>query len=364
MQVQPESRAFHRGQPPGAIKVASAEKVGASIFIDSFESSDSHGYFVEGAAQSLGSLGPTQRLHQHQKIDGRVAMPHSIALSTLQFELASQSLSGDVSKEHLETFVTDAAAGNLQWASGLLSQVSGFQNSVVNLSQGLDAIVLLHMANLPLSAKSKLSSEAQETYGANLRSALKLDPASPQIVVDKALLSLIKTALASSPQVGQAVEGWRQQVRTFEADRNSVVLSAGNSGTAIKGLARAGFDIDGSEDLNVLAVPEVTTVGATTTGSQGGLSLSGTSSFGPEIDVLADGNHQERFGTSYASPKVANALRATHLLHPEFSSDQAEQWLKTQLAESGQIAGHTVAILDSGRAAALLEASVAGTQNL
>lgn len=341
---------------PSRMSSSSEPTVGASIFIDSFESSESHGHFVEGAAASLGPTGTTIRQNQRQLIDGRVTMPHARATAQLQQAFSTQPLSPDQAAEQLQRFVRDSAAGNLDLASNLLGQLEadGYRNSVVNLSQGIDALVLLQLAKAALGPTSRLTSQAQQIYRANLEAALNLAPGSDEKTSDQAALDLVKVTLAQDPTVRGSVEGWRESVRSFESDHNSVVVAAGNSGAAIKGLARAGFAIDGSEDENLLSVPEVTTVGATTLDAQGRLVFSASSSFGPEVDVLAGGDYQGRFGTSYAAPRVANALRAVHLAHPEFSSEEAELFLTSQLAETAAIAGRPVAVLDERLAAAIL----------
>ncbi len=356
MLVSPGPRIADTSPRSSRPQASAPPTVGASIFVDSFESSESHGHYVEGAAASLGPTGPTVRQNQRQMIDGQVTMPHARATTRLQLALSAQPLSPDQAAETLQQFVRDSAAGNLDLASNLLGQIeaTGYRNSVVNLSQGIDALVLLQLSKAALGPKSRLSSEAQQTYRTNLGAALNLAPGSDEKSTDQATLELIKGTLKGDPEVQKSVEGWRDSVRSFESGHNSVVVAAGNSGTAIKGLARAGFSVDGSEDLNLLAVPEVTTVGATAVDNQGRLVFSGSSSFGPEVDVLANGDHQGRFGTSYAAPKVANALRAVHLANPDFSSDEAERYLSSRLSDPATIAGQPVAILDDRKATILL----------
>jgi hypothetical protein len=326
------------------------------VIIDSFQSSAAHGFVVEGAAASLGSTGTVFRYSQHDTSQGRATMPHVDAIATLQVGISAEALPAEQARQQLQSFISDAAAGNLRLATSVLKSVEkeGFQNSVVNLSQGLDALTLLHLVKHPLGPKSKLSAGQQEVYRSNLDSAVAAPLGSTEQQRDQRLLQEIKSALASLPAVEQAVEDWRAQVRSFETDHNSVVLAAGNSGQALKGLQQAGFEIDGSEDRNLLSVPEVTTVGAIKTGPQGQLSLAGASSFGPEVDFIADGDHAGRFGTSFASPKVANAMRGAHLANPTFTSDQVEDWVRSELSEQVQIGHHPVAILDTHKASRLL----------
>ena len=324
---------------------------GALIVVDSFQSSSSHGYLVEGAALSLGQPQNVLRVSQHQSVDGRATMPHVAAIGGLQQEVATVSLQADKASAGFSKFVSSAAAGNLRLATSLLAgiEAQGFQNSVVNLSQGLDALTLLQLAKYPMGPTSKLSPEQQQTYRDNLQSALSCPAGASEQQLDNLMLQRIKRELRESPEIGQAVQDWRSGVSSFESAHNSVVVAAGNSGKALKGLTAAGFEIDGSEDASILSVPEVTTVGASVT-SPAGVSLSGASSFGPEVDVVADGDFQGHFGTSFASPKVANVLRAVHVARPDLTSDQAEQFIKGALAEQVAIGGQTVGLLDSTKA--------------
>lgn len=353
--------AAERAAPKPADPVAHGSNSGAMVIIDSFLSTTSHGFQVERAAQSLGGTGAVYRVDQQQLVNGRLTMPHAKALKSLQAEFASGPLSPQLAGQHLDNFVTQAAAGNVKLAASHLADIEtqGFQNSVVNLSQGVDALNLMDMVKMALGPGSKFTTEQQHQYNSNLRSAL-LNPSeqstATEKLLDQRLLQRVSALLKESPEVRGAVEQWRQGVQSFEsAGHNSVVVASGNSGKAFRALVKEGFELDGSEDSNLLAVPEVMTVGATSVTSNGDLGLMQTS-FGAEVDVLASGDHEGRFGTSYASPKVANALRAAHLLHPDFTSEQAEGWLKENLAASVEVLEQPVALLNTGRAAALLQA--------
>lgn len=328
--------------------------------IDSFQSSTSHGHLVEGAAAGLGPIGHVERIHQHQQVNGKASLPHVQALVQLQSTLSQSELSAEQADRELEQFVSNAAGGNLSWATQLLEQVTarGYQQSVLNYSQGMDAITLLQLIKHPLGASSKLPAEQQALYRSNLARAASA-PVDNERNFDNAVLQALKKQLGQSPGVQAALEGWRGQIRKFESNHNSVVVAAGNSGQAQKALRHAGFTIDGSEDANIFAVPEATVVGATAvvttaTNDQGQVVLASPSGFGPEVDFLASGEFGEHFGTSFSCPKVANALRAAHLAHPESNSDEVEAWSRTHLADPAQIGEHSVALLDEARARALL----------
>ena len=121
-------------------------------------------------------------------------------------------------------------------------------------------------------------------------------------------------------------------------------------------MSQAGFDIDGSEDFNVFAVPEVTTVAASASTEEGGIILPSPSSFGPEVDFIVSGFHGESFGSSFAAPKVANIMRAAHAFNPGATSDQIEEWARTEVSAVGEIRGHEVGILREELASSLLQA--------
>lgn len=337
----------------------SDDKKGALVIIDSFSSPDSHGHIVVGAAEEFGSAGTVHRYHQHQMQNGRSTMPHVEAVKALQAPMASAILPTQEAVRLIEQFVENAAAGNLGLATSLLEKVTaeGFENSVVNYSQGLDPILLLQLAKHPLGKGSKLSDSQKQTYFQNLASAVASEAESPPQSakdVDNLLLQKIKSSLKNSTVVQEATDRWAEQVREFESDNNSVVIAAGNSGMAIKGLAHAGFDIDGSEDFNIFGIEEATVVGAAVETAGGGIGLAPSSSFGPEVDFIASGQFGEHIGTSYASPKVANALRAAHVANPELSSEETEDWAMEELSGTGTLDGQQIAILDAGRTVSLL----------
>lgn len=334
------------------------DKEGALIIIDSFQSSNAHGHLVEGAARSLGSTGAVHRYHHHQKVDGRDTLPHVTAVKNLQARFGASPLSPDEAEKGFESFVSEAVSGNLDWAGTLLGQVTavGFRHSVVNYSQGLDSITLLVLAKHALGKGSNLTEAAKQIYLDNLVQAVSAEstsqPTEPEL--DNLMLQKIKSTRAESPQIQEATDRWRDRIREFEKDNNSVVVAAGNSGRDLQALQANGFDIDGSEDLNIFSVPEATVVGAAVPTQQGGVALASPSSFGEEVDFIAGGDYGQHFGTSFASPKVANAMRAAHIANPSLTSEQVEEWVKTELSDSGVVRNHQVAILDSGRSSSLL----------
>lgn len=336
---------------------AKNEKDGALVIIDSFDSQTSHGFLVEGAAGSLGSTGHVFRYNQHQMANGKPTLPHVEAVKGLVAEFASTPLSSKEAQDSFRNFVDAAAGGNLENTTSILKEVTaeGFTHSALNLSQGMDPILLLQLAKHGLGKSSNLNEEQKAVYRQNLLSAVGAQ--GTELIerdLDNLLLQTIKQEIAQSPEVGQARDDWQNQVEAFESNHNSVVVAAGNSGQAQKALAAAGFEIDGTEDVNVFAVPGVTVVGATMETARGATILAPPSSFGEEVGFLASGQFGEHFGTSFASPKVANALRGAHLANPEFTSEQAEHWLSEEVSMRAQVEKQEVSLLDTHRATSLL----------
>lgn len=96
-----------------------------------------------------------------------------------------------------------------------------------------------------------------------------------------------------------------------------------------------------------MAFSDVTVVGAT----NGGSSVAGYSRRGDEIDLYASGNvGLLTQGTSFASPRVSAAMRAAHCQNPDLDSDQVEELVLEQLADSIQVDGESRSTLNLDRA--------------
>ncbi|MBN9415094.1 MAG: S8/S53 family peptidase [Candidatus Eremiobacteraeota bacterium] len=134
-------------------------------------------------------------------------------------------------------------------------------------------------------------------------------------------------------------------VRDLEANHNSVVVSASNAGQVLERLAK---DAGSSKPItvgknfhdNVLATPETTVVGATE-GSGASERVARYSSNYEEVDIYANGvaplpsssdQPENAQGTSFAAPKVAQAMAELHKLYPEKTSAEIEDMLKEQLS--------------------------------
>lgn len=314
---------------------------GASVFIDAFHDSQAHGTKVETAAREMGDLGPVVRYCQRQAGGG--TLPYTANLKALTEQFRSGPLTEAEANRALDRFLTSAASDYLDFMTGILTEVNAdhYTRSTANLSQGFDELTLFQLVGHPLRQLGESSSYAQNLALCLQQERQEADLPQlphPAMARDQLLLRRIGKTLRHSAEVQQAQERWRDAVRTFESGHNSVVVAAGNSGQHLQQLARLGFQLDENLDVNLLAVPEVTTVGASANTAQGE-SLSPTSSFGPEVDLLAEGSSGGNFGTSYAAPKVANVMRALHLRWPDMSSDEVEQVVREQLcAASGPIA--------------------------
>lgn len=317
----------------------------ASIFIDTFNDSEAHGFKVEAASAEVGPNGDTYRYCQRQAGGG--TLPHLTALKSLVHDFSSKPLAEGEANELLDHFITSAATGYLDLIGGVLDEVTseGFSHSVANASQGFDELTLFQLLGHPLRTKSPSS----ETYKQNLELCLEQQRqvevipqfSDPRMTRDQLLLRRIGKTLRNSPEVKAASERWSARVREFESGHNSVVVAAGNTGHHLNQLSRIGFVFDQQEDFNLLAVPEVTTVGASKHTPEGEM-LASSSSFGPEVDLLAEGSFGGTFGTSFSAPKVANAMRAVHQRFPEKTSSEVELFVRGELCSVGQ----PIAMLD------------------
>jgi Subtilase family len=335
-----------------------AKEQGALIIIDSFHASTDHGTMVEKTALDIGSTGKVHRYNQLETLNGELTSPVHQAVLNLAGLMATSMLPPDQATKHFEQFLNDAVSGKLDSTTSLLERVTqhGFEDSVVNLSQGMDAIEYFKSAKQPLGS-TRLTDAEKQTYFYNLNSAVAPDPSSRPTVAefDNLLLQKIKTTLRDSPRIQESKSRWRDQVRAFEANHNSVVIAAGNSGQIMSAMSEGGFETDGSEDENILATPEATMVAATATTQEGKTYLASPSSFGPEVDFIASGFHGQNFGSSFASPRVAAAMLALHVSNPGTESDEVEKATGEVLGQPVEIRNHQVFILNETRTSRALQ---------
>ena len=134
------------------------------------------------------------------------------------------------------------------------------------------------------------------------------------------------------------VQGARQLfsgiVDAYEANRNSVVVAAGNNGDLLSQMKgdNGGRDLKTPEGFfdNILAAPNATTVGATGPGAHG-IEVADYSSRYPQVDLHAWGlaprppDVASPVGSSFGAPRVAVMMQEMHLRHPDASSAEVER---------------------------------------
>ena len=325
------------------------KKQGALIIIDSFHSSTEHGKMVEQTALDMGPTGKVYRYNHMREVDGKPTAPVQDATNVLVASMTSSFLPPEEASAHLDKFINNSVTSLLDWTSSLLGEVTqdGFKDSVANLSQGMSAIEYFGSAKQPLMG-NYLNDQQKQYYINNLISAVNPDPSQTPdgSQFDKMLLNRIKTTLRESPRIQESKKRWKNQVKAFEADSNSIVVAAGNSGEFMSKLMAGDFDADGSEDENILATADTTMVAATATTEDGSIFLASPSSFGPEVDFIASGFHGDHFGSSFAAPKVSTAMLALHVSNPGSDSEAVEESTSEVLGQKVNIRGHNVTILN------------------
>ena len=163
--------------------------------------------------------------------------------------------------------------------------------------------------------------------------------------LQQALADRVAEVMNNSPAVKEARTHYETAVKELEADHNSVVVSASNSGDLLKQLAEdrghapSPLRVGSGFYDNVLATPETTVVGATD-GKGKEERVASYSSDYQGVTIYADGNapipmcpgEKNAQGTSFASPKVAAVMSQLHKLYPEKSSAEIETMLKDELS--------------------------------
>lgn len=315
--------------PPHDVAVS---KECSLVFIDSFDGS--HGPTVQKTSESLGGLDSVYRLNQSDKVQGE--LPFKALTKKIGVDLGTHQLSADQASSVLDNYIVNLYTKPMQLLTSLMQDANGLgvSHSALNISLGLNKLSTVHGAE---------SHSENSIYQANLDRALGLAPGAAAKERKQALLDRVDRVMEGSREVKEARIAWREAVKDFESGHNSVVVSAGNDGGDARSLAAQGYHISPDVDQNFLAVPEVTTVGATGWGS----SLAGYSRLGDEVDILANGSVDWLTkGTSFSAPRVSAAMRGAHCQNPEFTSDQAQDFVTHQLSAQHSFAGKQRPVLD------------------
>ena len=162
--------------------------------------------------------------------------------------------------------------------------------------------------------------------------------------------------LQEDPTIGEAVDNWDQTVETFEANKNSVVIAAGNEGLGVEKLTSKNHDlpinVPEGFSTNILENELVTSVGATETRPVGGrmrVTRADYSSNSNGVDIYADGRapgSNKSTGTSFSAPRVAAVMSDLHRQNPDLSSQDVENLMKQALTYPIETVGGEIDILD------------------
>lgn len=352
------SPALNRARPSNPLpETPQTPPAGSLVIVDSFVEDDrgpGHGNVAAFAARQQGFRGniyaePIGGDHPNQT---SVAWQARAVLNYPQSpELTRQAVQG-YSRYHQRELLEDV--------TGDLNKLRdrGLHDSAVNVSYGVspmrvanDLLRDVRDGTHPMSPHFQMSQNILQAFDID---AARLASPDPQVSgperhrLQQALLEATQRG-AESPDVQQARTEYQEAVRSLQARHNSVVVSAGNDQEVAADWAREAHGIQPvagpTANRNVLAQPEVTTVGATQwLRAPNGLRerVAPYSNQDPEVDVYASGavgngadvNRRHVSGTSYASPRVAAAEATLRGNHPGASSQQIRNLMNNRLTHS------------------------------
>jgi hypothetical protein len=262
---------------------------------------------------------------------------------------------------------------------------SGARNSVLNISQGYSQANVT--ANLYWNAADAWNPKAPLEYrkagqviARNLSTAYgldysKLSSQDPKVSgperarLQEAIMGSVDGAISRSPEVAKARKQFAAAVHSFEAGRNSVVISAGNAGTVLDQLGQDAHghrprSVPADFNRNFLDTPEATMVGATRWFQKDGELkevVANYNSTNSGNDIYASGSvglkHQQKadtWGTSFAAPKVAATMATLHRLNPNLTSSQIEALMKASLTHQLETGSGSVPVLDYQKSSNLM----------
>jgi hypothetical protein len=335
---------------------------GSLIIADFFTPSQpgdqySHGEVVNMAAKQNGFRGPV--FTQNQPTSQGATMAQTRAEHVLTNPNASRE---DILRAVSERTAARAVS-NVESQTQVVrnATASGAKNSALNISMGTSkagvTADLYGQASLAWSSEANAESKEYGTVIAgNFSKAYELDMAKLQsqdpevsgperLKLQQHLVNHVDHTFSNNSRMKEAKQQWSTEVRRFESNNNSVVVSAGNEGDASEFMAKdAGgrrMRVPPDYETNVLEIPEVTSVGATrwSNGPDGPTETRAQySNRSQGVDIYASGSvdydgdqKADDFGTSFSSPRVAATMAALHGQNPNMSSSQIENLMRNQL---------------------------------
>lgn len=312
-----------------------------------------HGHLVSESAKGQGFAGnliPSQHLgayHQEKQIISQGLnepdLPREVFLQRLEMSVALQGVG-----------LLDSMTSRL---NGL--KEAGLHHSAVNLSFGMSQASAVQGKYMEASMawsgwepigdfKKPLLENYARAFELDAEKLRHQDPAisgPERAKFQQALADQVADIMENNPALKESKGHFSSAVQELEKNHNSVVIAASNEGSVIQQLQKhANCDIplrvgERFQD-NILATPETTVVGSTV-GCGPSEKVAEYSSNYAEVDIYANGvaplpastsDKENADGTSFAAPKVAQAMAKLHELYPDKSSAEIEDLLKEQLS--------------------------------
>jgi Subtilase family len=372
-----------RQLPPDPPKQPIEAAPGSLLVRDTFESTSfnpygpppeiPHGLRVGSAAIGEGFKGPF--------VASIGDAPTSNARINEGMKISSQLQEKELSREQALSLLAQATESQ---GAGLLNEQAeyleravkgGVKNSAANFSLGaskasaafnqyLDVAPSLYAPNSqPEGLKDNTLKNYATAFGldvAKLQNSDEKISGPERQKLQQGLIDLASKTQDDSPKIRQAKQRWDKAVGSFEGNRNSVVISAGNEGDAAETMQKinGGLPLNVPKDFekNLLENDLVTSVGAmeaTTTQGKSQLKPAEYSSVSGGVDVYANGDLPEKGpdgkpiqGTSFAAPRVAVSMARLHKNNPTMSSAQIEALMKKSLTTPYNSGSGTIQVLD------------------
>lgn len=309
-----------------------------------------HGEIVERSAISSGFSGAVVR---HEVPDNALTdKAHRLGSYLDQRQFTPEEM-----RAYLASYAEQCQVGQMQTATQDLQMWlnQGVHHSTVNLSRGCGQAqvveAIYHNVNdaWGFEGASQVASLRRLTKVAaglevDLPSLLSHDaqiagPARRDF--QQKLIELVDRASQNSALLQQAQAEYDGVVDQLAQQKVSVTVAAANSGGILKEMAREAHDLKVQTPANFwnnrLANAQVVTVGGTSQGQ-----IAGYTNPDPGIDFYADGDARVdpkdpsklvNYGTSFAAPRMGALLSRAHQLHPEWTNQQAEQFVREHLTD-------------------------------
>lgn len=317
---------------------------GTLVLTDYFESkmpdNPPHGQQVEESARKQGFQGPIVRREAPENAEILKSRRLTTYLDQRQYEPAEM-------RQLVRDYAVQSQVGPLKSATQELDAIrqGGLRNGAVNLSRGSgEAQVVEALYGRLQEAWSPTASFDQTkairrldkvapAYGLDA-AQVRTNPAE-RAKLQQALIDEVDAASAESPELKAAQADYERAVRELEANHNSVVVAAANSGELLEHMAQdAGGvtpHVSGDFWRNRLASDATTMVGG-----MSGERIGAYTNPDPGMDLYADGDVKQgdrlvNWGTSFATPRVSATMAEIHRRNPGMTSAEVEALLTRDL---------------------------------